>query len=552
VFSKLIDTKNRQYKIYKNMENEKNITKILNDLYEIDPELRNKKKELINIINKLIKLRPDIKIDDDFAFKLRKELLESENNRFNSIPEIINNFMKIKFIYGAGAFAIIVLAIVGIVGMDKIRNIASNPGEISFIPKEQKAFGSLASIGGNEGAEALGSRSLTAEVDGLGSGSEQSEDMVVGFGGSGLGAGSSDSANSKMIMPPYEYKNYTYKYEGEEINIEDNFLAVYKKVKSINTKDFSGIINNFDLGLFDSSKFQNLKIDNINLNEDREFGYGIYFNFKEGIVSINENWEKWPRPENECGLIKDLEENQRCYNSLRLKISDVPADNEIISIADSFIEHYKIDISNYGEATIDNNWKRSYESTPNKENAYVPEIIQVIYPLIINNKTVYDQSGNPSGLNVSVNIRHRKVSGVYSISSIKLESSDYEIENNTEKILEFAENGGIYNYHYAYNDSSTEELKLDTPKAVLLKHYLYENNESHELYVPALVFPIKNLPENSYFYRNSIVVPLEKEMFEEFNKNFEDKIPGEPRPMPLLEEPVIMEDMDVKILEREE
>jgi hypothetical protein len=41
-------------------------------------------------------------------------------------------------------------------------------------------------------------------------------------------------------------------------------------------------------------------------------------------------------------------------------------------------------------------------------------------------------------------------------------------------------------------------------------------------------------------------------MFEEFNKNFEDKTPGEPRPMPLPSEPVIMEDMDVMILEREE
>ena len=54
---------------------------ILNDIYTIDPSLREKENDLIKIIKGLLELKPDVKIDDSFKNSLRNQILEKARER---------------------------------------------------------------------------------------------------------------------------------------------------------------------------------------------------------------------------------------------------------------------------------------------------------------------------------------------------------------------------------------------------------------------------------------------------------------------------------------
>jgi hypothetical protein len=59
----------------------KQIKQILNDLYELDPALEKRERELTGIINKLIASRPDVKMDAAFKEQLRKTIMEKTKNK---------------------------------------------------------------------------------------------------------------------------------------------------------------------------------------------------------------------------------------------------------------------------------------------------------------------------------------------------------------------------------------------------------------------------------------------------------------------------------------
>ncbi|MFZ5341046.1 MAG: hypothetical protein ACOZBL_00255 [Patescibacteria group bacterium] len=57
----------------------------------------------------------------------------------------------------------------------------------------------------------------------------------------------------------------------------------------------------------------------------------LNLNFKEGSISLWQNYEKWPRID--C-------RDEQCYKNNRVKITDIPRDDVLISIADSFVKKY--------------------------------------------------------------------------------------------------------------------------------------------------------------------------------------------------------------------
>jgi hypothetical protein len=59
------------------MNMEKNIKKILEELYSIEPTLREKEGELIKIVKLMIQAKPNIEINEDFKNNLRNQLLEN-------------------------------------------------------------------------------------------------------------------------------------------------------------------------------------------------------------------------------------------------------------------------------------------------------------------------------------------------------------------------------------------------------------------------------------------------------------------------------------------
>ncbi|MFH1427180.1 MAG: hypothetical protein ABIG60_01470 [Patescibacteria group bacterium] len=494
------------------------IQNILNDLYQHDPELKKEEKYLIKIINNLIKTRPDTKFDENFARQLRAQLMtkaeklkENKNASFKFWPMLNLNFMK-NLTYAAAGLTVIALLIVStFIYFNQGEQIKLAYDKMTISQVNNNAFGSLKSTSQDQAGAVNQEATLDAKATGRG-------------GGGGYAA----SEGSSIGMPAPDFTYYKYVYKGDPINITDNEMPVYKKI--IDKSSAKSLVSNFDrvdFGLFNLGKFSNTELQNFSIVEDRDYGYILYFSLSENLISIFPNWEKWPRPESAC-------RDEKCFEQYRLDISDVPADENIITMADGFIKDYGINTANYGEPQINKQWLRVYESTPDKSMAYVPETIMVVYPLIIDGQTVYDESGNVSGFQVEVNIKYNKVSSVYGLSSSSYQSSNYQTETDNEKIINLAEQGGLNRLWYNPEASKTVDLELGTPTLSLIRywHYNQEKNTNSEIFIPALIFPINNLPEQTpYFYQTAVVVPLIKEIIEErFNND------GGIYPMPLLEE----------------
>ncbi|MFA6171858.1 MAG: hypothetical protein WCW77_02510 [Patescibacteria group bacterium] len=344
---------------------------------------------------------------------------------------------------------------------------------------------------------------------------------------SGSGAVSSaPAADKSMVCMPDEkggcvlppQLNYEYVYKGEDIKITAAEMPVYKRVKGFGQSISAGdIFSNFNFDGVNLQKFQSASVDNVNLIENRDYGFSVYINFTEGNFSFNQNWLKWPQPGDKC-------RDKACWNSIRVKESDLPSNDEAIKIADNFLKEYEIKLDGFGPGEVQDDWKIYYANTANKADYYFPETISVIYPQMVNSQPVFDEWGNKQGVNISISVRDKRVSGVWNLASQNYQTSLYAVETDQAKILELMKNsnssGGIIPMLYGGREddsrpvSKTRQIEVGTPALGLARMWIYKNNISDELLVPALIFPItKN--EIQYFNQKYIVVPLVKEIIDQ-------------------------------------
>jgi len=435
--------------------------------------------------------------------------------------------MNKNFFIAAGSLVVaslLFLAFINVFGPEKepdsIWNLASLVGnqkekiaEVSQLPAG--SFGSLATLSSAVNSEgsmetapmgfggvatpnvSQGDKSRVSDL-------QMPETIALGAGGGGV---------SSMIMP---YNSFKYIYVGDEINQENDSSLVYLRLKNQDTlaKDIAKNLSNFDFAGIKMNSFDNLKVNNLSFTEDKDKGLMINFDLKEGNVYIYENWEKWQIAERDaCGA------NQDCWDKYRLKIEDVPADSELIKMADSFLSNHNIDINNYGEPQVDNNWRTYYDMAVSKADYYIQEQMTVIYPLLIEGSPVRDQSGNYTGLRVTVNLLHNQVSGLSGLMPYRYESSEYDLEKDSERIVALAEDGGWARNYYSQEQENIVKIELGTPELSYVQMYRYQNNKSEELLVPALIFPVINKPEQGYYGGNFISVPLVKELMDELEKD---------------------------------
>jgi hypothetical protein len=501
----------------------KDIKIILKDLYLLDPEFKNHEEELMRIIKDILESKPDTKFDKKFAKELRAQILGGESHqpyKDGVLENITNTFKHMTNIYKyAGAFAILAVVVVS-------ASYYNNQSQsyFAFSPEINKvgegAFGSLLSQDGKGSAERSTSDLENAiedtafqsdgNIDNSAVGLEKVSSLITvpaaGFGGGGVA--SEDAAIGKMIAP-YPYTQYKYVYAGEEVALEDDTISVLKRIKG--TASGSAIANqvkNLNLGILNLSSFDSAQMQNISFAENKDFGYRVEINFSDASVSIYENWEKWKNLSTICG------NDSKCYEDSKLKITDVPTDSELISIANGFLSDRGINTDFYSDPVVDNNWRRNYDLAVVKENAWVPEQVQVKYPLLINNEEVYDQGGNSTGLVVNINIRHKRAGGVWGLRTNQFESSEYDAVTNFEDIKKIVEAGGLGYYIEPRDGTEEKTLELGTPERILTQQWTYSEGQSSELFVPALKFPILNPPTEEYFWRKNIIIPLAKELIE--------------------------------------
>lgn len=331
------------------------------------------------------------------------------------------------------------------------------------------------------------------------------------------GSASSTMLDSKMIIAPYPSQYYNYIYTGDEFALFPEEVEVYKRIDPDFSGELTSSLKDKKISFLNFSKLKNISVQNLTINEEKEYGYSIYLGLKDGSFSIYKNWDKWPSLDKLCGGY-----NQACYDNNRFKMENVLADEEIINIANNFLQEYDINLEGYDMPEVQKYWMRDYEMSVDKSSYYISETINVIYPLKINGMTVHSDFGQKVGVNVEVDMREKKVSGIYNMYYQYYESATYDSELDRETILKTASQGGIYPDYYYMGNSEQESKKIDielgTPSLGLVKTWQYDQAtmKGYELHIPAYIFPIKSKPEGVYFSRDNIVVPAVKEFFSNY------------------------------------
>jgi hypothetical protein len=464
------------------------IDKILRDLYLLDPQLKEYESEIKKIIMKLLESKPNIKLNQEFVLDLKKELEIKTKNMFKTpstssgLVRKINLVQKLSYVFGGAVIcAILILSMNYYIGQ-------KNNSQLAFVSKieklEQRAFGPLKL----EGGAGVSNDANVLEVKGLGGGPEA-------------------LVNEKILIPAPSRVHYNFTYQGEDLVLNHSQMEVLKRNKE-NKSTLPTILKNMDLGLVDLKGVQKGKLQNINIMEDREYGYMINVNFQEGMIAIYQNWDKWPQ---------DTEKD--------LSLDDVPSEDELINMSNKFIQEKGINLENYGNPYVNDSWKNYSHPGINKdliieEEVYVPRSIPVIYPLILEGKEVFDQGGTPSGISVNVDIKYKKVSGAWNIKTQDYQSSFYETETDSQRILDIVQAGGM-NYHRYGQAEKIIDLELTSPELIYITYYQYEANQSQEMIVPALRFKVKENEEVPYKL-DYILVPLLKEMLDDL-ENQEDQ-----------------------------
>jgi hypothetical protein len=328
-------------------------------------------------------------------------------------------------------------------------------------------------------------------------------------GGGGGNPAVSMTTDSKMMIYPGEFTRFKYVFEGELPALPGANVDVFRRDVSNLSVPFSSIASRFNMGTVDVDSFSSMRVESLQLVQDESFGYMINIGMREGAVNVSANWERWPQ--SNC-------QTEECFRRERMTLAQMLPDDQVISIAQAFVQDHGVDLSAYGEPVVDSAWRADYERMTNKDEAYLPEVQRVIFPLVVEGKTVYDQSGIPMGISIGVHAKHKRVFEAWGIMDRSYDQSSYAGVTDAAAITKFLENFENYPVDILASEGTTIKqatVKLGTPEISLVQFYRYENNRNDELLVPSFIFPVESVDGAQAPYRQAVVVPLAQEMLDQ-------------------------------------
>lgn len=376
----------------------------------------------------------------------------------------------------------------------------------------ENSFGSLDDLNFQDNFSQLSMEASSAKTE-----AAISSDAISSSGGMG-----ERMAIYPSIMPS---ENYQFVYVGGDFELPKEKVELLKRKKGVLTEEdvfwkniFQGIGQSANLNLKD---FEKLKASNFNFYQDKDFGLNFSLDFDNSSVYISAQWDRWQT------LNQDCTGDQICYEKNRLTKKDLLSDEDFLKIADEFLKKIDFGMHNYEAGVLE---KQNYFSALEE---FVPETVSIFYQQKIENKKVFDISGNKEGLRVEIDVRQKKVRGTYPLINFDFFSSLYSAEESKDRIIEIAENGGWKknneqillktevveggdsNYQppeYPFEEKEKKkELKLDKPVLGWVKTWKNSqyNRTNEEIYIPAFVFPILEVEDS--FWPKNIIVPAVKE-----------------------------------------
>lgn len=481
---------------------------ILEDLYKLDPSLREHESKLIPLLRALHAEKPDALPDEAFVAELRRTLQSHATGSENSAPDsslFSSFFMLNKFSYAiAGAvLGVVVAAPVTYMALNQTPAPIADGDVSSFLSYSvdktgSQAFGQLSNAGADVYERDEGTTAPAMEQGANAVTTEDSAKIAVNPRPQSGGGG---PTTDRMMLPnPYIVNEYVYK--GDPIELRDQTVDVLRRRRPNGGGAAAGVGS--DLGLISLSSFPGSKLESVNMFQDQNNGYMISVNMREGNVWISQNWEKWNHPESTC-------QDEACFNKYRLKMSDVPADDVLVAAANAFLADHGVSLDHYGKPQIDTSWK-DYAASP--EGIYVPESITVTFPFLVNDKPVYEEGGNTLfGIGVGVDLRTKKVSGVWNLMTQNYDSSAYPAVTSQDEVQKYIAEFEKMDMSYLPKDIEvkTQTIELGTP----VRGSMRMATAQGDLLVPALLFPVTKQPQDVILYRKFVTIPLAKELFDE-------------------------------------
>ncbi len=303
--------------------------------------------------------------------------------------------------------------------------------------------------------------------------------------------------NNDIATTEYEPIRYQYSYSGTLPSI-DWQLLVYKKNLSLSTsQDTASLLENLHIEGIDTRAFQNAKISNLNISEDREYGYTIWIDFVAGNINFSQNYLKWPQPK--CDI-------NGCETQPKLAKSDIPSDIKLIDMTDAFIKKYWINRTVYWLPRIDTGWKNAFaRSIEEWAEWIIPDMLTITYPVILGDKNLYEEFGGYRWLTFNIDIRSMRITSVSWLERYNLESSEYP-HMSDEKIRKLIATWGK---NIEENNSwKTIQLNLKDPTIGYVRFTReWEKGIMNEFYIPAYIFTVENMPKDSYI-SDTVIVPI--------------------------------------------
>lgn len=475
----------------------------LQELYEIDPSLRQHEKELIPLLELILKTDPGASPDKDFVKRLRMRL-KDHAAAMSQIPSASPVWQKLLYAL-SGAAAVAVILPIAFVTWNNWSVAPSAPQSDTSLfayhieKAADNAFGPLNDV------------AVAPAGNGMGGGARNQS------GGGGPGVATSVpapmaegvGADAKMIAP-FPMTQYQYVYNGDIKDLQANVNVLRRDPKGSRIP-LGNIANMLNLGMLNLNSFSGMNVDSLSFVQNVPFGYMMTVNLRDATLNIDAQWEQWPQ--SRCST-------EACFQASRIKIGDVPADEQLIGIAQDFAKAHGIDLSKYGEPEVNKQWKLDYERATDKAAAYIPDAMQVVFPFLIDGQATYDQGGAKTGITMSVSVKEKKVMNVWGIADRTYAQSSYTGVTDAQTVKDYLSRMDNYMGIAADQPKDVKKVtvELGEPTMAYAMYYRYADNKSEELLVPSLIFPVKNAEGQSEFYvRNQIVVPLASDLLKEQN-----------------------------------
>ncbi len=446
-------------------ELQKRITEVLEELYSLDTKFKVHEPKLRELVEALLLSKPDTHFDEHFARTLRASLIPKTKK--SSILSPYRPHLISKLAYGVSGGLVTLMVIIPLAFVLTKKATVFAPGQvknetvgIALTPqissKGNNAFGSLA-LASSTGSSPARAAKVQDSTSTLAVNPQMTTMMAV----TDLSTTSEEQASTSLQAKVPSKK---YIYEGATFALSDAQGNVLKRTTGVDSrKQLTSLIGSARFNLPNISTFSNLNLRTIDLSEDKKEGYSIHIDADQGSVTFTQNSPTW-------------------VQSTTTATSTALDAQALVAIASAFVKDHGIDTSIYATPFV------GHGSTT------------VVYPLLLNGKEVYGQDGYQYGMQITVDTQAKKVARVDNLTSQIYESSQYVLETDPEQILV------IVNSLYGGEGqgSTSQKISLGTPKQVFMRSITSTTATSSELYIPALLFPIKDSQE-------VILIPLVKD-----------------------------------------